>query len=174
MSFFSIDVEADGPIPGDYSMISFGAVMIDKEGKLDKTFYTELKPISQKWIPEALSVSGFTRDQCITFRNPLDVMLEFKDWILKTNIGQPRMIADNAGFDWMFMCWYLNHYTQSNPFGFSCTSLTSLYKGIAGDYYASFKHLRKTKHTHNALDDAKGNAEAILAIIKQHNFKMKI
>ena len=30
MSYFMIDVEADGPIPGDYSMISFGAVLVDK------------------------------------------------------------------------------------------------------------------------------------------------
>ena len=25
-----VDVESDGPIPGDYSMICFGAVVVDK------------------------------------------------------------------------------------------------------------------------------------------------
>ena len=30
----------------------------------------------------------------------------------------------------------------------------------------NFKHLRKTKHTHNPVDDAKGNAEALQSMIK--------
>lgn len=29
MSLIMVDVEADGPIPGDYSMISLGAVRVD-------------------------------------------------------------------------------------------------------------------------------------------------
>jgi hypothetical protein len=31
-----------------------------------------------------------------------------------------------------------------------------------GDLYSTFKHLRETKHTHHPVDDAKGNAEALL------------
>jgi chaperonin GroEL len=30
-----IDIEADGPIPGDYSMISFGAVIVEKVRNLE-------------------------------------------------------------------------------------------------------------------------------------------
>lgn len=56
-----VDIESDGPIPGDYSMISFGAVLVDEN--LNKSFYGKLKPISEKWIPEALAVSGHTRDE---------------------------------------------------------------------------------------------------------------
>ena len=36
-----VDIEADGPIPGDYSMICFGAVVV--EPSLNKTFYGKLK-----------------------------------------------------------------------------------------------------------------------------------
>ena len=53
MSFIMVDVEADGPIPGDYSMVCFGAVVV--EPSLGKTFYGRLKPISDQWIPEALA-----------------------------------------------------------------------------------------------------------------------
>ena len=53
-----VDIEADGPIPGDYSMICFGAVVV--EPSLSRTFYRQLRPISDCWIPEALAVSGFT------------------------------------------------------------------------------------------------------------------
>jgi hypothetical protein len=32
------------------------------------------------------------------------------------------------------------------------------------DVFQNFKHLRKTEHTHNPVDDARGNAEALLAM----------
>jgi len=41
MNYISVDIEADGPIPGDYSMISFGAVIVNEN--LDKSFYGKLK-----------------------------------------------------------------------------------------------------------------------------------
>ena len=56
MSFIMVDIEADGPIPGDYSMICFGAVVV--EPSLSKTFYGRLAPISERWVPVALTVSG--------------------------------------------------------------------------------------------------------------------
>jgi hypothetical protein len=37
---------------------------------------------------------------------------------------------------------------------------------------ASFKHLRKTKHTHDPLDDARGNAEAMLHLIDELGLKV--
>jgi hypothetical protein len=59
-----------------------------------------------------------------------------------------------------------------NPFGHSSTNLGSLYKGIVKDTFVSFKHLRKSKHTHHALDDALGNAEALLQL--KEKFELKI
>ena len=44
MAYIMVDIESDGPIPGDYSMISFGAVRVDEH--LDKTFYGRLRPVS--------------------------------------------------------------------------------------------------------------------------------
>jgi hypothetical protein len=79
MSYIMVDIESDGPIPGDYSMISFGAVVVDE--KLDKTFYGKLKPVSDKFIPEALAVSGHTREQTLKFAEPQKVMCDFSEWI---------------------------------------------------------------------------------------------
>lgn len=176
MSYISVDIEADGPIPGDFSMVCFGAVLIDREGKFDKTFYGKLKPISEKWIPDALNVSGFTRENTLTFDDPKHVMTEFRDWILKESIGRPMFIADNNGFDWQFINWYFIHFLglNMNPFGFSSTNLGSFYKGVVLDTSGNFKHLRKTRHTHNPVDDAKGNAEAFLSIIKNYNVRTRI
>lgn len=167
-----IDVESDGPIPGDYSMICFGAVIVEAE--LTRTFYGKLRPISEQWIPEALSVSGFSRDQTESFDDPKTVMHQFAEWISRESKGRPFFISDNNGFDWQFINWYFHHFTGSNPFGFSSTNLGSLYKGIVRDTFQNFKHLRRTQHTHNPVDDAMGNAEALLAIIEQYDLKIKL
>ena len=160
MSWIMVDIEADGPIPGDYSMVSFGAVVV--EPGLERTFYGELRPISAKWVPEALAVSGFTREQVMNFPEAEGVMRLFAGWLETVSTDQPMFISDNNGFDWQFINWYFHHFTGTNPFGFSSTNLGSLYKGLVRNTARNFKHLRKTRHTHNPVDDAKGNAEALL------------
>jgi DNA polymerase III epsilon subunit-like protein len=167
-----VDIESDGPIPGDYSMISFGAVLVDE--LLDKTFYGKLKPISDQFIPEALAISGFSRAETLDFEDPRLVMTDFADWIKANCKDQPIFISDNNGFDWMFVCWYFHHFIGKNPFGFSSQNLGSLYKGIEKDMFKTFKYLRKTKHTHNPVDDAKGNAEALLAMKKDFGLKIRL
>jgi len=167
-----VDIEADGPIPGDYSMISLGAVIVDSN--LDKTFYGTFHPISNIYQEEALNVSGFSREETLKFDDPKKTLENFKKWIIVNSIGKPFFISDNNGFDWMFVCWYFHHFLNKNPFGFSSTNLGSLYKGITKDMFQNFKHLRKTKHTHNPVDDAMGNAEALLAMKEQYNLKIKL
>lgn len=172
MAYIMVDIESDGPIPGDYSMISFGAVIV-QEG-LDKTFYGQLKPISDKYVPQALAVSGFTREQTMAFDDPRTVMEHFAAWLKAHVKDRPVFISDNNGFDWMFVCWYFHHFTGSNPFGFSSYNLGSLYKGLIKDTFQNFKHLRKTAHTHHPVDDAKGNAEALLHLKKELGLKIKL
>lgn len=172
MSYVMVDIEADGPIPGDYSMVCFGAVMV--EPPLARTFYARLKPISKQWVPEALRVSGFSREETLQFAEPAQEMARFETW-LKLNVdGRALFVADNNGFDWQFMNWYFHHFLGRNPFGFSSMNLGSLYKGMLSDASASFKHLRKTRHTHNPVDDAMGNAEALLHMRDKMGLKIRL
>jgi hypothetical protein len=171
MAYIMVDIESDGPIPGDYSMISFGAVLVDE--LCDKTFYGQLKPISEKFIPEALAVSGHSREETLAFEEPKKVMTDFAEWIKSTCRDRAVFISDNNGFDWMFVCWYFHHFTGTNPFGHSSQNLGSLYKGIVKDTFQTFKHLIKTKHTHHPVDDSKGNAEALLAMKNELGLKIK-
>lgn len=167
-----VDIESDGPIPGDFSMISFGAVLVNDQ--LNKTFYGKLKPISDKYIPVALAVSGFSREETLTFEEPKKVMTDFANWIKNICNDRPIFISDNNGFDWMFICWYFHHFTGANPFGFSSQNLGSLYKGIEKDTFKTFKHLRKTKHSHHPSEDAKENAEALLYMKNEMGLKIKL
>lgn len=172
MSAIMIDIESDGPIPGDYSMVCFGAVLVDE--KLDKTFYGQLKPINANWVPEALAVSGFTREECQGFNDPKQEMERFNIWLSENSRSKPIFYSDNNGFDWQFINWYFHHFTGNNPFGYSSTNIGSLYKGLVGDMFKNFKHLRKTSHTHNPVDDAMGNAEALLHMKKVMGLKISL
>lgn len=172
MSFIMVDIEADGPIPGDYSMVCFGAVVVEES--LEKTFYGQLRPISEAWVPEALAVSGFSRDETLAFDDPREVMNAFATWLGEVSEGKPMFISDNNGFDWQFINWYFHHFSGRNPFGFSSTNLGSLYKGMVGDMRKNFKHLRKTRHTHHPVDDAKGNAEALLYLARKMGLRIRL
>jgi DNA polymerase III alpha subunit (gram-positive type) len=171
MSYFVVDVESDGPCPGLYSMISFGAVLVQEDLKNTATFYGELKPISNDWIPRALEVSGFTREQTESFSDPSEVMNNFHQWVWDNSKGRPIFISDNNGFDWQFINYYLWKYVNENIFGFSSRRLADLYCGMQKDSFAKWKHLRNTKHTHNPVDDAMGNAEVL---VKMKNMGLKI
>lgn len=161
MSYYVVDVEADGPVPPNYSMVCFGAVLVDEQ--LDKTFYGQTKPISSDWVDSALAISGFTREEHIKFPSPEIIIPNFVDWVDETNQnGRPIFITDNLAFDWQWMNYYLFKYVGTNPFGYSGRRIGDIYCGLMKNSRARWKHLRKTKHTHNPVDDAKGNAEAIL------------
>ena len=172
MSWIMVDVEADGPIPGDYSMIEIGAVLIDVATQdLSQRFSANLRPISDKYVPEALAISGYTREQTLTFGDPQQVISDFADWIERKSPQRPMFMSDNNGFDWMFTCWYFHHFIGKNPFGHSSTNLGSFFKGVERDFSKSFKGFRKTRHSHKAVDDALGNAEAFLKIISTFGVK---
>ncbi len=160
MSLIVVDVESDGQIPGDFSMVCFGAVIV--EPSLSKTFYGRTKPISDRWDPEALAISGISRDEHLTFDDPKKVMEEFESWIRENSKGKPVFISDNNGFDFAWVNWYFHHFLGRNPFGWSSRRIGDLYAGMQKDMFANWKWMRKTRHTHHPVDDCMGNAEALL------------
>jgi DNA polymerase III epsilon subunit-like protein len=162
MSYFVVDIESDGPIPVDFSMVCFGAVLVDRD--LKTTFYGKTRPISDRFIPEALAISGFSREQHLTFDDPKTVMQSFADWLNKNSKGRPVFVSDNVAFDWQFINYYFHHFVGANPFGFSGRRIGDLYAGMVKDASKAteWKKFRVTRHTHNPVDDALGNAEALL------------
>jgi DNA polymerase III epsilon subunit-like protein len=167
MSYIVVDVESDGEIPFRNSMVCFGAVIV--EPSLSKTFYGKTKPISDNWKPEALAISGFSREQHLTFDDAKTVMENFAQWIELNSIGKPTFISDNLAFDWQWINWYFHYFTARNPFGFSGRRIGDLYCGMkmdSGLNYEWKKRYRKTPHDHNPLNDAIGNAEALIQFSK--------
>jgi len=161
MSYVIVDIEADGPIPGEFSMVCFGAVIFDDT--LNRTFYGKTRPISERSIPEALAVSDFSRAEHQSFDDPKAVMDTFAAWLNTESKGRPVFVSDNLAFDWQFINYYFHRFTGRNPFGFSGRRIGDLYAGLVKDASKAteWKKYRITAHTHNPVDDAKGNAEAL-------------
>lgn len=156
-TYIVVDIETNGPIPGDYSMTSLGAVVIDN--KLDKTFKVNIKPISDKSDP--------SRSKFIDQTDAIDArkaMLLFKEWISKNTSGKIVFLSDNNGFDWMFVCWYFWYFINENPFGYSSQNIQSIYKGIKKDLSVNIDKLRNKELSHGALQYSIDNAKAFLKI----------
>lgn len=173
--YIAVDVEADGPIPGPHSMLSLGMAVV---GRPELTFYTELRPISDEFVPEALAVSGLDRDRLIREAPPAEeAMAAAARWLngLRT-IGRPVFLAAPAVWDGMYLHWYFVRYTGRNPFGAtgSGIDLRSYWMGLTGgDWYGTRNSDIKrilgvtgVPHSHHAGDDAAELAEIFDAVLR--------
>lgn len=164
--YISVDIEASGPIPGVYSMLSIGACNVYDDSQ---SFSCELKPISKKAIPEALKVSGFSLEELeLRGLKPKTAMSDFQNWLKKLIINDERLIfvGFNAPFDWSFINYYFHRYLGENPFGISALDIKAMYFGKTNVSWkeTSSRHISKLyrpnlKGDHDALHDAKYQAE---------------
>ena len=164
---FSIDIEADGPIPGPYSMTEFGLVIVD--GTFKKTFHGQMKPISDNWDPSALAVSNRTREEVLTWRDPKEVMGEAIAWVKFNTPKNDRALfwSDNNGFDFSFWHWYAHFFCGEDPFSYTSVNLKNILQGQMREFNVKkqIKKWKKTPHTHHPVEDATGNAEVIWEIL---------
>jgi hypothetical protein len=114
-----------------------------------------------------MAVNGFTHEQVKSFAPARDATLQFLNWLKRTTPadGRPVFVSDTTTFDASFVYAYLWLYAHENPFGHSSFSIKDLYKGQQQDLRARHQKLRRTKHTHNALDDALGNADVFSRLL---------
>lgn len=164
--FVSVDVEASGPIPGVYSLLTIGACAVDAP---ERTFGVRLKPICDNADPEAMAVTGLSLDDLRqTGIDPATAMDGFAAWLreLAAGAGKVVFVGLNAPFDWGFINYYFHRFTGGNPFGFTALDIKALYMGATGCRWDETKssamaaRLRPaTVGTHDALEDAVHQAE---------------
>lgn len=164
-AYISVDIEAAGPVPGEYSMLSLGACLVESP---ETTFYAELRPLNERFVPDALTVAGFSLERLNEVgREPAEVMAALRDWVAGTT-GKRRavFVGFNAAFDWAFVNWYFHVFLGINPFGMGALDIKAYYMGLSGVTWAETSssllpgHFRSSQpQTHNALDDAIAQAE---------------
>lgn len=168
----SVDVETAGPTPGDYAMVSIGACLVDEP---ERGFYVELKPDRDAVVESALKVSGLDMAELKAHgTEPKQAMEEFAQWIRDVVPPQTHravFVGFNAVFDWMFVNEYFVRYGIENPFGHGGLDIKSYYVGMMGSTWEqtsmrhlSPKYLAGRPLSHNALGDARDQAELFRAI----------
>lgn len=171
--YFSADVETDGPIPGPFSMLSFGLVLagtfdgetFTRPQDYRQSFYREIQPISEDFQAEALRVNGLDRERLVKEGvPPIAAMTDANEWVkIVAGSGRPVLVAYPLSFDWSFLYWYFMRYSRSgSPFDYSrCFDIKTAFAvkaqipiALAGRSKL-FSNLRADSlHTHNALEDA--------------------
>lgn len=174
--YFSTDIESDGPIPGPYSMLSFASAAFHN-GELVGTFEANLEllpgakadPDTTKFWGENPEAYSATR---VNPQDPVTAMTSYVAWV-KSVGGKPVFVAYPAGFDFLFMYWYMIRFAGESPFSFSALDTKTLAMAALGCPYRQAtkrnfpKHwFSKRPHTHVALDDAIEQGEIFCNIQK--------
>ena len=176
--YVSVDIEATGPAPGVFSMVSIGACVV---GETERQFYAELKPITDRFDKKALRVAmpRRTHDSLYeTGEDPGEVMHRFTNWLKELREhGTYHLVcvAHNAPFDWMFLTWYFFTYVGENPFGWAALDTRALFMGLTGNAWEKTRledikkrYPMQKPHTHHALEDAIEQGELFEQMLETH------
>src|ERR1700678_3977676 len=106
-TYISIDIEANGKIPGDSSMLSIGAAAFNSDGKLINTFSANLKVLpgasedkdTMEWWAKNQDAYDITRKNMI---DPKLAMEQFTTWVEKQG-GLPVAVCYPSGFDFTWI-----------------------------------------------------------------------
>ena len=163
--YVSTDVEADGPIPGMNSMLSFGSAAYLADKKLISTFTANLEtltgattnPKTMEWWKGQPEAWKACREN---LQPPGKAMRDYLAW-LKGLPGIPVFVGYPAAYDFLFVYWYLIRFTGESPFSHSALDIKTLAMALLKtDYRKSTKKNMPKKwfdplpHSHRALDDA--------------------
>lgn len=163
--YISTDVETDGPIPGPHSMLSFASAAYTEKKELISTFSANLETLEGAvahpktaawWATQPEAWANCRSD----LENPKTAMLRYVKWIKELK-SKPVFVAYPAGFDFLFIYWYLINFVGESPFSHSALDIkTYAMATLKTEYRQSTKKnmprnwFDKLPHTHIALDDA--------------------
>lgn len=175
--YVSTDVESDGPIPGPHSMLSFASAAFTSEGALLGTFSANLAPLpgaaahpeTARWWqtqPEAYAATQ------VDVRAPAEAMAAYAGW-LRGLPGAPVFVAFPAGYDFLFVYWYLMRFAGESPFSHAALDMKTFGMCLLGGGFrdVSLARLRARwptdlPHTHIALDDALEQGHLFVAMLR--------
>ena len=179
--FISVDIEADGPIPGEFSMLSLGAAAFF-EGSLKPvgTFSANLKPLPgakqnpstmEWWATKPDAWAEATKDA----EDPVEVMSAFRDWVQSFG-ARPVFVGYPVAWDFCFVYWYYWKFIgEQPPWGHQGLDIKTLaWTRLGGNYHHTTKS-RSPKRwfagterdlAHRAVDDAVSQGVLFLNILK--------
>jgi len=117
--YVSTDVEADGPIPGPHSMLSFASAAYTADKELIATFSANLEtlpgaaphPVQEAWWKTQPQAWAACRTD---LQAPEKALLDYVKWV-EALPGKPVFVAFPAGFDFTYMFWYMMRFAERWP-----------------------------------------------------------
>lgn len=138
-TWYCIDIECSGPVPGLYDMVSLGAVAVVDDGAsrelLDPPFYVEIRPTAPRVDPGAMAVNGLDLEALRRDGLPLAVALDRLDAFVASTVVEgttPVFVGHNAPFDWSFVNHAYHALERPNPFGYKALDTKALASGVLG------------------------------------------
>jgi hypothetical protein len=178
--YVSTDVEADGPIPGPHSLLSFASAAYTDRKQLVGTFSANLEvlpgaagdPKTMAWWGTQPQAWAACRQD---LRDPAEAMPAYVAW-LKGLPGKPVFVGYPAAYDFLFVYWYLMRFAGESPFSHSALDIKSYAMAVLGCGYrdATKRNMPKgwfdpIPHTHVALDDAKGQGALFCNLLAERH-----
>ena len=163
--YVSTDIEADGPIPGPHSMLSFASAAYTADKQLVGTFSANLKtlpdaqahPDTQAWWDKNPDAWNACRQD---LQQPETAMNNYVEWLNQLP-GKPVFVGYPAAYDFMFIYWYLIRFAGESPFSHSALDIKSYAMAVLKTEFRETAKRKMPKHwfddlphTHVALDDA--------------------
>lgn len=176
-TYFSTDIETDGPIPGPHSMLSFASVAYSSTGHELGRFTRNLTLLPGA-APDSSTQEFWSRNPEAYQATRTDTMdpkwavPEYVRWV--KSYQDPVFVGYPASFDFMFMYWYMIRFAGESPFSFSALDIKTAASVVLGLPYrqSTKRHMPKewfrdaTPHTHVALDDAAEQGTLFFSVMK--------
>ena len=170
--YIVVDIEASGPSPCKYAMLSLGAATL--RDPMD-SFYIEFKPDKDGCQQESMDVHGLSFQSLnSTGIDPKVGLQTFADWVktVTPSGADPIFCAFNAPFDWMYVNDYFHCYLGYNPFGHKALDIKALYMGHRNTTWGQTSHsaistvyFKPESLSHHAREDALQEATLLEAIL---------
>jgi DNA polymerase III alpha subunit (gram-positive type) len=180
--YISLDMEADGPVPGRNSMLSLGAVAYDADGTEIGWYGQNLSPLpgAEQNPATMLWWANYPQAWATITANPQEagkVMQNFAFWLdalCRTHKAEAVMVAYPASYDYDFVLYYARRFLGSDPFGGRVVDMRSMAMGLLGGDYRTAAKARmpdawfagNTPHTHVSWEDARAQGELFVAMLK--------
>ena len=141
-TFFCVDIECSGPVPGLYDMLSLGAVPVrfssKQEFEVGDTLYLEIIPTAPRIDEGAMAVNGLNIETLRREGMPLERALkQLSAWVVEQTVPgtKPVFVGHNAPFDWSFVNYCFVEQNLENPFGYKALDTKALAMGILGVHW---------------------------------------
>lgn len=163
--YVSTDVEADGPVPGLNSMLSFASAAFTADKQLIDTFTANLTLLEGATSNSQTMAWWETKPQawaaCRMNQEAAEAaMPRYAAW-LKNLPGDPIFVGYPASFDFMYLTYYLHRFAGESPFSYFALDIKSYAMAMLRTDFLSVVKSRMPKqwfddlpYTHVALDDA--------------------